>query len=59
MEIKETKGLTNEMQGITWLSTWLSEHANRLMDDDLDALGLQTIQELKKPSEENANQTSI
>jgi len=29
------------------------------MDDVLDALGLQSIQELKKPSEENVNQTSI
>jgi len=29
------------------------------MDDDLDSLGLRTIQELKKPSEENGNQTSI
>ena len=42
-----------------WLSTWLFENENKWMGDDLDALGLYTIQELKKPSEENANQTSI
>jgi len=29
------------------------------MGDDLDALGLHTIQKLKKPSEENANQPII
>ena len=29
------------------------------MDDDLDAIGLKTVQELKKPSEENTNQRRI
>jgi len=47
------------MQGATYLTTWLVEHTKRWMDDDLDALGLQTIQGLKKPSEEKENQKSI
>jgi len=47
------------MQGAILTIDFTVEHTNKCMDDHLYALGLWTIQELKKPSKENGNQTSI